>query len=131
MNVLIRFCVHLLITTSCTVTNMNYHPRHTLDLEVSGRCYIFYAMCFCRGAIVLENETYIVEPVPQSASNQHLLYLLRDIQSDPVTCGVVDEDASSSHSPKHFDPGQTLTSFLRVRIIAALTQTHIHSVNGF
>lgn len=85
----------------------------------------------CRGVIVLENETYIVEPVPQSASSQHLLYLLRDIQSDPVTCGVVDEDASSSHRQKHFEPSQTLTSFLRVRIIAALTQTHIYCMNGF
>ncbi|XP_053197546.1 disintegrin and metalloproteinase domain-containing protein 9 isoform X2 [Scomber japonicus] len=65
-----------------------------------------------RGVILLGNETYALEPVPQSDTNEHLLYLLEDIESEPVTCGVVNEAAPTpSHEP--FEPGQSLTSLLR------------------
>ncbi|TKS89752.1 Disintegrin and metalloproteinase domain-containing protein 9 [Collichthys lucidus] len=65
-----------------------------------------------RGVILLENETYGLEPVPRSTTNEHLLYLLKDLQSDHVTCGVVGEAASTQkHEP--FEPGQSLTSLLR------------------
>ena len=64
--------------------------------------------------IILGNETYGLEPVPHSTSNEHLLYLLKDTQSEPVTCGVVGEAASTaSHEP--FEPGQSLVSLMRVR----------------
>uniref|UniRef100_A0AAQ5XEG7 ADAM metallopeptidase domain 9 n=1 Tax=Amphiprion ocellaris TaxID=80972 RepID=A0AAQ5XEG7_AMPOC len=65
-----------------------------------------------RGVILLGNETFGLEPAPQSATNEHLLYLLKDIRSEPVTCGVVSEAQSTpSHEP--FEPGQSLTSLLR------------------
>ncbi|XP_010739201.3 disintegrin and metalloproteinase domain-containing protein 9 [Larimichthys crocea] len=65
-----------------------------------------------RGVILLENETYGLEPVPRSTTNEHLLYLLKDLQSDHVTCGVVGEAASTQkHEP--FEPRQSLTSLLR------------------
>ncbi|XP_073345808.1 disintegrin and metalloproteinase domain-containing protein 9 [Pagrus major] len=66
-----------------------------------------------RGVIILGNETYGLDPVPQSSTNEHLLYLLKDVQSDPVTCGVVDEAASSTQSHEPFEPSQSLTSLLR------------------
>ncbi|KAK2820521.1 hypothetical protein Q5P01_023480 [Channa striata] len=65
-----------------------------------------------RGVIILGNETYALEPVPQSPTNDHLLYLLKDVRSGPFTCGVVHEATSKqSHDP--FEPGQSLTSLLR------------------
>ncbi|XP_067344084.1 disintegrin and metalloproteinase domain-containing protein 9 isoform X2 [Channa argus] len=65
-----------------------------------------------QGVIILGNETYGLEPVPQSPTNEHLLYLLKDVQSGPFTCGVVNEATSTpSHEP--FEPGQSLTSLLR------------------
>lgn len=77
-------------------------------------------LCHHRGVILLDNETYVLEPVPQSPTNDHLLYLLKDVQSEPFTCGVNDEAASSAHGHKHFNAGQTMTSLLRVRIMASL-----------
>lgn len=71
--------------------------------------------------IVLGNETYGLEPVPQSATNEHLLYLLRDIQSDPVTCGVVGDAASSGPSHEPFEPSGSLTSLLRVCVATVKT----------
>ncbi|XP_069547369.1 disintegrin and metalloproteinase domain-containing protein 9 [Brachyistius frenatus] len=83
--------------------------------EVEGYENSVVALSTCsglRGVILLGNETFGLEPVQQSATNEHLLYLLSDAQSEPVTCGVVGEDASTpSHEP--FEPGQSLTSLLR------------------
>lgn len=69
--------------------------------------------------IILDNETYVLEPVPQSATNEHLLYLLKDVQSEPFTCGVNNEDASSAHSHDLFNAGQKMTSLFRVRKMAS------------
>lgn len=91
----------------------------------------FFRCCNCcalyhhRGVILLENETYALEPVPQSATNDHLLYLLKDVESEPFACGVVNE--AGLHSHKHFNPGQTMTSLLRVSKIA--TCAHICGAN--
>ena len=74
--------------------------------------------------ILVGNETYALEPVPQSTTNEHLLYLLKDIESEPVTCGVVNEAAPTpSHEP--FEPSQSLTSLLRVR------STHCVNLNSY
>ncbi|XP_051273762.1 disintegrin and metalloproteinase domain-containing protein 9 [Dicentrarchus labrax] len=84
--------------------------------EVEGYENSVVALSTCsglRGVILLGNETYGLEPVPRSATNEHLLYLLTDIQSDPVTCGVVNEASSSAQSHEPFEPGQSLTSLLR------------------
>ncbi|XP_049916706.1 disintegrin and metalloproteinase domain-containing protein 9 [Epinephelus moara] len=83
--------------------------------EVEGYEDSLVALSTCsglRGVIVLGNETYGLEPVPQSATNEHLLYLLKDSESGPVRCGVVSEaESTQSHEP--FEPGQSLTSLLR------------------
>ncbi|KAM7381470.1 hypothetical protein PAMA_012353 [Pampus argenteus] len=83
--------------------------------EVEGYEDSVVALSTCsglRGVILFANETYALEPVPHSSTNEHLLYLLKDIQSEPVTCGVVSESApTQSHEP--FEPGQSLTSLLR------------------
>ncbi|CAG13324.1 unnamed protein product, partial [Tetraodon nigroviridis] len=84
--------------------------------EVEGYENSVVALSTCaglRGVIILDNETYVLEPVPQSATNDHLLYLLRDVQSEPFTCGVDDEAAASGHGHEHFNAGQTMASLLR------------------
>ncbi|KAK5881387.1 hypothetical protein CesoFtcFv8_022193 [Champsocephalus esox] len=83
--------------------------------EVEGYEDSLVALSTCsglRGVIILGNETYGVEPVPQSTTNEHILYLLDDSQVEPTTCGVVSE-ASSTQSHEPFEPGQSLTSLLR------------------
>nr|XP_019938468.1 PREDICTED: disintegrin and metalloproteinase domain-containing protein 9-like [Paralichthys olivaceus] len=83
--------------------------------EVEGYEDSMVALSTCsglRGVIVFGNETYGLEPLPQSETNEHVLYLLRDIKSEPVICGVVDE-AASTQSHEAFGPGQSLTSLLR------------------
>lgn len=86
------------------------------------RGYICYALLLRRGVIILGNETYGLMPVPQSATNEHLLYLLKDSQSDPATCGVISEHAASSKQSKGpLEPDQSLTSLLRVRMIITIT----------
>ncbi|KAI3365175.1 hypothetical protein L3Q82_010270, partial [Scortum barcoo] len=83
--------------------------------EVEGHEDSVVALSTCsglRGVILLGNETYGLEPVPQSTTNEHLLYLLKDVQSEPVACGVVSEaESQQSHGP--FEPGRSLTSLLR------------------
>ncbi|XP_037319459.2 disintegrin and metalloproteinase domain-containing protein 9 [Pungitius pungitius] len=83
--------------------------------EVEGYEDSVVALSTCsglRGVILVGNEIYGLEPVPQSTNNEHLLYLLKDIISGPATCGVVNEAASTqSHEP--FEPGTSLTSLLR------------------
>lgn len=83
--------------------------------EVEGSENSLVALSTCsglRGVIVLENETFGLEPLPGSNSNEHVLYLLRDVQSKPVTCGVVGEDGATANQ-RDFEPGHTLTSLLR------------------
>ncbi|XP_070783393.1 disintegrin and metalloproteinase domain-containing protein 9 [Enoplosus armatus] len=83
--------------------------------EVDGYENSVVALSTCsglRGVILLGNETYGLVPVPRSATNEHLLYLLKDIQSEPATCGVVNE-AAPTESFEPFEPGQSLTSLLR------------------
>ncbi|KAM9424684.1 disintegrin and metalloproteinase domain-containing protein 9 isoform 2-T2 [Pholidichthys leucotaenia] len=83
--------------------------------EVEGYEDSVVALSTCsglRGVILLGNETFALEPVPQSETNEHLLYLLADIESEPATCGVISEAASEpNHEP--FEPGQTLITLLR------------------
>ncbi|XP_015236789.1 PREDICTED: disintegrin and metalloproteinase domain-containing protein 9-like [Cyprinodon variegatus] len=73
-----------------------------------------------RGVILLKNETFGLEPVPSSKSNEHVLYSLKDSDSEPVTCGVIDEE-SSTPSYEAFEPGQSMASLLRRK--RALPQT--------
>ncbi|XP_017293991.1 disintegrin and metalloproteinase domain-containing protein 9 [Kryptolebias marmoratus] len=95
------------------------HPKQHVHCyyhgNVEGYKNSLVALSTCkglRGVIFLGNETFGLEPVAQSASNEHILYLLEDSQSEPVTCGVVGEATSS---PRHepFEPGKSMTSLLR------------------
>ncbi|XP_038591463.1 disintegrin and metalloproteinase domain-containing protein 9 [Micropterus salmoides] len=92
------------------LVNCYYHG------EVEGDQNSVVALSTCsglRGVIILGNETYGLEPMPQSATNEHILYLLKDIQSEPVACGVVSEADTSKQSYEPFEPGQSLASLLR------------------
>lgn len=82
----------------------------------------------CRGVILFGNETFALEPVAQSATNEHLLYQLKDVQSEPVSCGVVSEAATTHTEP--FEPEQSLTSLLRVRMLFMFICTYSHSVRS-
>ncbi|XP_028331847.1 disintegrin and metalloproteinase domain-containing protein 9 isoform X2 [Gouania willdenowi] len=85
--------------------------------EVEGYENSLVALSTCsglRGVIYLGNETFALEPVPQSPTNDHILYLLRDVQSEPGTCGVISGDGSMPRY-ENFDPAQSLTSLLRKR----------------
>uniref|UniRef100_A0A3Q0QTG9 ADAM metallopeptidase domain 9b n=1 Tax=Amphilophus citrinellus TaxID=61819 RepID=A0A3Q0QTG9_AMPCI len=85
--------------------------------EVEGYENSLVALSTCsglrfEGVIIFGNETFGLEPVPESTTNEHLLYLLKDVQTEPTTCGVITEAPSvPSHEP--FEPGQSLTSLLR------------------
>ncbi|KAM3859936.1 disintegrin and metalloproteinase domain-containing protein 9 [Diretmus argenteus] len=97
-----------------TSTNPNQHGNCYYHGEVEGYESSLVALSTCsglRGVIVLGNDIYGLEPVPKSPTNEHLLYLLKDSQSEPVTCGVTSETSTESHSP--FDPGHSVTSLLR------------------
>ena len=77
-------------------------------------------LCFIlslpRGVIVLLNESFGLEPVPHSTSNEHHLYPLGDVASGDGVCGVANETPAPGR-PSPFDPGHTLTSLLRVRCL--------------
>ncbi|XP_068610910.1 disintegrin and metalloproteinase domain-containing protein 9 [Brachionichthys hirsutus] len=61
-----------------------------------------------RGVIFLGNQTYGLEPVPQSPAEEHILFLLEDVQSGPVTCGLLDD---AQRGP--LEPGRSLVPTLR------------------
>uniref|UniRef100_A0A667XDW7 ADAM metallopeptidase domain 9b n=1 Tax=Myripristis murdjan TaxID=586833 RepID=A0A667XDW7_9TELE len=83
--------------------------------EVEGYDNSLVALSTCSGlsgVIHLGSETYGLQPVPQSPTNEHLLYLLSDVPSEPFICGVSSETPSAqSHS--HYEPDHSVTSLLR------------------
>ncbi|KAK7918635.1 hypothetical protein WMY93_009919 [Mugilogobius chulae] len=86
--------------------------------EVEGYSDSMVAVSTCsglRGIIVLEDETFGLEPLPGSTSNQHVLYVLSDVNSEPSKCGVLgnEETHEQSHNRSRFEPGHSLTSLLR------------------
>ncbi|XP_049614343.1 disintegrin and metalloproteinase domain-containing protein 9 isoform X3 [Syngnathus scovelli] len=65
-----------------------------------------------RGVLLFANNSYGIGPVPLSQTNDHFLYRLADIQTEPVNCGVVREaEATPSHEP--FQPTRTISALLR------------------
>ncbi|KAM9837684.1 disintegrin and metalloproteinase domain-containing protein 9 [Aulostomus maculatus] len=112
------------VTGNHTPTYPKHHAHCYYHGEVEGYENSVVAVSTCsglRGVILFGNKTYGLEPLPESTTNEHLLYRLQDIQSEPVTCGVVSEDAATqTHEP--FQPGQSLTSLLRRK--RNLPQTH-------
>ncbi|XP_056153446.1 disintegrin and metalloproteinase domain-containing protein 9 [Lampris incognitus] len=98
-------------------THLRPHVHCYYHGQVEGNENSLVALSTCsglRGVILLNNESYGVEPVPRSQTNDHLLYLLKDVQSEPFVCGVTSE-ASSSTSYSPFDPGRSITSLLRAK----------------
>ncbi|XP_028976432.2 disintegrin and metalloproteinase domain-containing protein 9-like isoform X1 [Esox lucius] len=87
-----------------------YYHGHVRDHEDS-----LVALSTCsglRGVILLGNDSYGLEPIKQSSTNEHLLYRLEHSQSEPFFCGVTTE-ASQTESHSHFDPSHKLTALLR------------------
>ncbi|XP_057682182.1 disintegrin and metalloproteinase domain-containing protein 9 [Corythoichthys intestinalis] len=83
--------------------------------EVEGYKSSLVALSTChglRGVILFANDSYGLEPVPLSLTNEHLLYRLTDIQTEPVSCGVIHEAvATPTHEP--FEPRQAISALLR------------------
>ncbi|KAF7669368.1 hypothetical protein LDENG_00199690 [Lucifuga dentata] len=100
-------------TGSYRSTYPNHHTHCFYHGEVEGYEDSVVVLSTCsglRGVIRLGNEIYGLEPVLESATNKHLLYQMKDIQTEAFTCGVVSGTAST---PSPFQPGQSLTSLLR------------------
>lgn len=72
-------------------------------------------MCCCtlcfRGVILIGNEGYGLEPVLHSKANKHLLFLLKDGQSEPFVCGLANETSPTEDHSHYAD----MSMFLRVR----------------
>uniref|UniRef100_A0A8C0YDD7 ADAM metallopeptidase domain 9b n=1 Tax=Cyprinus carpio carpio TaxID=630221 RepID=A0A8C0YDD7_CYPCA len=47
-----------------------------------------------RGIILIGNNSYGLEPILHSKANEHLLFLLKDSQSEPFVCGLANETSS-------------------------------------
>uniref|UniRef100_A0A3B5LA24 Uncharacterized protein n=1 Tax=Xiphophorus couchianus TaxID=32473 RepID=A0A3B5LA24_9TELE len=104
-------------TSQTKEVNCYYHG----SVEGYERSVVALSTCSgLRGVILLENETFGLEPVQASTTNEHALYLLKDSYSEPVTCGVISE-ATSTPNYEPFEPAQSMTSLLRRK--RALPQT--------
>lgn len=73
-------------------------------------------MCF-RGVILIGNEGYGLEPISHSKANEHLLFLLKDSQSEPFVCGLANETSPSEDHSHYAD----MSMFLRVRKYVVLS----------
>ncbi|XP_051771375.1 disintegrin and metalloproteinase domain-containing protein 9 [Ctenopharyngodon idella] len=62
-----------------------------------------------RGVILVGNESYGLEPILHSKANEHLLFLLKDSQSEPFVCGVASETSPSEDHSHYAD----MSMFLR------------------
>ncbi|XP_077359716.1 disintegrin and metalloproteinase domain-containing protein 9 [Festucalex cinctus] len=105
-------------TFNITGNDTTTRPKHVhcyYHGEVEGYENSVVAVSTCyglRGVILFANDSYGLEPVPLSATNDHILYRLADIQTEPVTCGVVHEATTTpSHEP--FEPRHTISALLR------------------
>ncbi|XP_077595861.1 disintegrin and metalloproteinase domain-containing protein 9 isoform X1 [Stigmatopora nigra] len=83
--------------------------------DVEGYANSLVALSTChglRGVIIFANQSYGLEPVLWSATNDHILYRLSDIQTEAVNCGVVHQDVETpTHEP--FQPKQAISALLR------------------
>uniref|UniRef100_A0A8C2KRR4 ADAM metallopeptidase domain 9 n=1 Tax=Cyprinus carpio TaxID=7962 RepID=A0A8C2KRR4_CYPCA len=55
-------------------------------------CYIFICKCvmcmYLRGVIHTEGTSFGIEPLEGSSSNEHLVYRLEDVKTEPLSCGT-------------------------------------------
>lgn len=61
--------------------------------------YKFVTCMYLRGVIYTEGTSFGIEPLEGSSSNEHLVYHLEDVETEPLTCGTPhfhnhDEEAS-------------------------------------
>ncbi|XP_073684708.1 disintegrin and metalloproteinase domain-containing protein 9 [Garra rufa] len=61
-----------------------------------------------RGVILIGNNSYGLEPILHSKANEHLLFLLKDSQSEPFVCGVANETSSSEEHSHDADMSMLL-----------------------
>lgn len=63
-------------------------------------------MCF-RGVIHSGDESFGIEPLEGSSSDEHLVYRLEDVKTEPLTCGTPHfnnhDDEVSSRQPTEGD----------------------------
>ncbi|KAJ8365563.1 hypothetical protein SKAU_G00143940 [Synaphobranchus kaupii] len=64
------------------------------------------------GVILIGNHSYGLEPAVQSKTFEHLLYPLKDSQSEQFVCGVTSEMSQSDVHTVH-DPTLTMTRLIR------------------
>ncbi|XP_043109003.1 disintegrin and metalloproteinase domain-containing protein 9 [Puntigrus tetrazona] len=62
-----------------------------------------------RGIIFIGNDSYGLEPIMHSKANEHILFLLKDSQSEPFVCGLANE-TSSREDHSHYDD---MSKFIR------------------
>ncbi|KAK1794367.1 hypothetical protein P4O66_011255, partial [Electrophorus voltai] len=63
------------------------------------------------GVIFLGNESYGLEPAVNSSTNEHLLFPLKHVQTEPFVCGLAN-DISHSNDGSH-EAGLSMIKFLR------------------
>lgn len=80
---------------------------------------------FFRGVILFGNESYGLEPILHSKSNEHLLFLLKDSQSEPFVCGLANETSLSEDHSHYAD----MSMFSRVRKYRIALLTFLCSTN--
>lgn len=84
--------------------------------------YLLICCILFRGVILFGNESYGLEPAPQSTDNEHRLFHLKHSHPEPIVCGVTGE-ASHTESHSSFDPTLSMTALLRVSTLALYKQS--------
>uniref|UniRef100_A0A4W4H9F2 ADAM metallopeptidase domain 9 n=1 Tax=Electrophorus electricus TaxID=8005 RepID=A0A4W4H9F2_ELEEL len=84
--------------------------------HVEGREDSLVALSTCNGlryegVIFLGNESYGLEPAVNSSTNEHLLFPLKHVQTEPFVCGLAN-DISHSNDGSH-EAGLSMIKFLR------------------
>nr|XP_057917011.1 disintegrin and metalloproteinase domain-containing protein 9 isoform X2 [Doryrhamphus excisus] len=94
------------------------HPKHVscyFHGRVEGYEDSMVALSTCyglRGVILFANESYGLEPLPQSAEREHLLYRLADFHTGPASCGVLHEE-TETQSHDWFEAGNYMAALMR------------------
>ncbi|XP_062855439.1 disintegrin and metalloproteinase domain-containing protein 9 isoform X2 [Trichomycterus rosablanca] len=112
-----------LVTERPNMKDHCHYRGYVKDVEGSSA-----ALSLCsglRGVIYMENTSFGIEPMQGSPANEHLVYRLEDVKTEPVTCGTPHSDhglkeASKSHHISHSQPVSHQSRKKR----AVLPQTH-------
>lgn len=74
-----------------------------VSLWLKSRRSQFFLICVLRGVMHLTTDSYGIEPL-DSAPDQHLLYLLRDVTSQPQGCGTHQHEPSNATGHVQSEP---------------------------